>query len=143
MAFTGYWGLLLGPLLFIIDIPRTLIEGFYAAARLRRILATESTILEGIGTLEPHQRDVVFHDVKICFGDKTVFEKLNLEFPAGKTTAIIGPSGVGKSKILDFILRMRNTSAGYITIGGTDIIELTMASYVHSRHVCKVLLYAD
>ena len=90
VALYGYWYLLLPPLLLIIDILRLMHDDVYAAASLRRILPTKPTILESSGTLEPHQRDVAFHDVKICLGDKIIFEELNLEYPAGKTTAVIG-----------------------------------------------------
>ncbi|KAL8330679.1 hypothetical protein RB593_001598 [Gaeumannomyces tritici] len=128
VAFNGYWYLLLSPLLSIIDIPRKLIEDVYAAARLRRILATKPTVEEGSKELEPHQQEVVFHKVTIEVDGKIVSKGLNLQFPAGETTALIGPSGVGKSSILDSIIRMRDVAAGCITIGGTNIAELTQAS---------------
>ncbi|EHK24962.1 uncharacterized protein TRIVIDRAFT_61712 [Trichoderma virens Gv29-8] len=49
------------------------------------------------------QRNVDFNPVKINFSGKVVFENLDLEFPAGKTTAIVGPSGIGKSMLLYWV----------------------------------------
>ncbi|KAJ9137729.1 ABC transporter [Pleurostoma richardsiae] len=126
VAFGAYWSLLLDPLLSIIDLPRKLIEKFYAAARLRRIMATEPAVKDGDGKLDESQREVVFDRVTLCLGGRTIFEDMSLTFPEGQTTAIVGESGLGKSTMLDLVIRMRELDGGAIKIGGTDIAHVSI-----------------
>lgn len=52
------------------------------------------------------QRNVFLTQKMITFGGKVSFENLNLEFLAGKTTAIVGPLGMGKSTLLNWVLML-------------------------------------
>jgi ABC-type transporter Mla maintaining outer membrane lipid asymmetry ATPase subunit MlaF len=72
------------------------------------------------------QRNVVFNQVNINFGGKVLFENLDLEFPAGKTTAIVGPSGIGKSTLLDWtaVVSVRNCVA---LKSGPETVPSTLA----------------
>lgn len=131
VAFQGYWNLMISPLIFLIGVPSRLIGDFYAAARLRRIMATKPAISDGKGTLEPGQCDVALHHVAVRFGEKTVIEDLSAEFPTGKCTAIMGRSGAGKSTMLDLMLRLRDPFKGTIEIGGKNITNISWKSYVN------------
>ncbi|UKZ80997.1 hypothetical protein TrVFT333_008764 [Trichoderma virens FT-333] len=78
-------------------------------AELVKILKATGLLAPGMGrTVLPtnmlwDQRNVDFNPVKINFSGKVVFENLDLEFPAGKTIAIVGPSGIGKSMLLYWV----------------------------------------
>lgn len=76
---------------------------------------------EGPGT-------IAFHDVTFRFGKKAVLSNLNLTFEARKTTALVGPSGGGKSTLMNLILRMYDPTEGKVTIDGMDLREATSAS---------------
>lgn len=67
----------------------------------------------------------------VSFGyikDTKVIEDLTLDFPAGQTTALVGPSGGGKSTVLNLILRLYDPTEGRITIDGCDLRDATFAS---------------
>lgn len=61
-------------------------------------------------------------------GDVSVLRDLSLTFEAGKTTALVGPSGGGKSTILNLILRLYDPQEGVVRIDGQDIRNATFAS---------------
>ena len=55
-------------------------------------------------------------------------KKINLNIPHGKTTALVGPSGSGKSSILNLIPRFYDPDSGELKIDGQNIKDLTISS---------------
>jgi ATP-binding cassette subfamily B protein len=73
--------------------------------------------------------EIVFKNVSFWYRkDSSIFEGLNLTFPAGKVTALVGPSGGGKSSIINLIMRLYDPNRGSITINGVDIRKGTFKS---------------
>lgn len=121
IAFSGYWNLLQNPLLFFTQIPARIIKALYTADRLRRILEIKPTMTYGTDPLRSHRGRVEFKNVSF-----RVFEKLSLVFEAGKTTALVGPSGVGKSTVTALARRCYDPTEGRIMIDGQDIRTLRL-----------------
>jgi ATP-binding cassette subfamily B protein len=65
-----------------------------------------------------------------------LFDRLDLAFAAGKTTALVGPSGGGKSTIINLIMRLYDPEAGRITIDGNDLRLVSLQSL--RRHMAYV-----
>jgi len=61
-------------------------------------------------------------------GAREVFRDLTIDFPAGTTTALVGPSGGGKSTLLNLVLRLYDPDAGRVAIDGIDLREASFAS---------------
>jgi len=61
--------------------------------------------------------------------DKTVLHNVTFTIPQGKMTALVGPSGTGKSTIVDLVVRLYDPDSGHITVDGTDIRDLTLTSW--------------
>jgi len=61
-------------------------------------------------------------------GAREVFRDLTIDFPAGTTTALVGPSGGGKSTLLNLVLRLYDPEAGRVAIDGIDLREASFAS---------------
>lgn len=75
------------------------------------------------------QGTVRFNDVGFAYGGGApVLSGLDLTIPAGQRVAVTGPSGIGKSTLLTLLLRLRDPVTGSITIDGTDIDAVTLAS---------------
>jgi len=64
----------------------------------------------------------------VCFGygDEVVINQLNLEIPKGRTVALVGSSGGGKSTIIDLFCRLYEPTAGAITLDGIDLRDLSI-----------------
>ncbi len=75
-------------------------------------------------------RQIAFRNVSFTYGDtaNVILNGLELEFAAGKTTALVGPSGGGKSTILNLVMRLYDPTEGNITIDGADIRGATFNS---------------
>nr|WP_295866657.1 peptidase domain-containing ABC transporter [uncultured Chitinophaga sp.] len=78
-------------------------------------------------------------------GNEPIFTKLNMSFPAGKTTAIVGASGSGKTTILKLLLRYYNPEEGEILVGGKRLDQIDFGLW---RDSCGFVLqdnyvYAD
>ena len=90
--------------------------------------------------------DINFDNVSFSYiDDKLALDKINLSIPAGKTTALVGHSGGGKSTIMSMILRFYDPSSGSIKLDNHDIRDLTISSLRSSMSVVnqEVMLFDD
>jgi len=84
---------------------------------------------DAIELLGRAQDTISFHDVSFRYtqGD-TVLQHINLDIPAHSVTALVGPTGVGKTTIASLIPRFYDVCEGWITLDGHDIRDLTLKS---------------
>lgn len=108
------------------SIKQYAIEGEISAQRIFEIINEYPKEQFGNKNLASVIGDVKFENVTFAYeGNKNVLKKLNCEFKANKTTAIVGKSGSGKSTILSLINKIYSIKKGKILIDGVDINELT------------------
>lgn len=76
-------------------------------------------------------RSIRFHDVSFAWDDNGAWalDGASFEIPAGRTTALIGPSAAGKSTVINLILRFRDPQRGTILVDDTPLSELDSESY--------------
>ncbi len=99
------------------------------AERVFEVLDAESKIKEGDKILEDFKHDMVFKDVCFSYIDgEPVVKNFNLTVKKGETVALVGPSGAGKTTIVNLILRLYDVNNGSIEIDGLDIKDLTFES---------------
>ena len=73
--------------------------------------------------------DIKLNDVTFSYDpEHPLFDGLNMEIAGGKTTAIVGPTGSGKTTILSLLGRLYETQNGTVTIGGKDIRDIKIAA---------------
>jgi len=83
-------------------------------------LKTQNSLISG---------DIYLRDVTFAYADRRpVIEQLSLHIPAGKTTAIVGATGSGKSTLVKLLLRLYEVQSGTITLDGVDLRELELQS---------------
>jgi ATP-binding cassette, subfamily B, bacterial MsbA len=80
------------------------------------------------GELKQFNHQIEFTNVYFKYTEKPILENVSFTVTKGKTVALVGPSGVGKSTIADLVPRFYDVTGGSITIDGTDIRDLTMES---------------
>ena len=132
VSFLGAMMLAFQPLRRIAQINATLQEGFAAAIRVFGLLDQKSLINEAQNApnLSIDKSDITFEDVTLSYEGQinSALKGINLRIPHGKTTALVGPSGSGKSSILNLIPRFYDPDKGNVKIDDQDIKELTISS---------------
>ncbi|MCL4159136.1 UNVERIFIED_CONTAM: hypothetical protein GTU68_014130 [Idotea baltica] len=90
----------------------------------------EITDRPGAGQLSVARGEIRFEKVTFAYGEdrKPVLEDFNLTISAGERVGLVGLSGAGKSTVISLLMRLRDVSAGRITIDGQDVREVTQAS---------------
>lgn len=82
--------------------------------------------------IKPTSYDIEFKDVSFGYDDRMVLHDLNFTIPQNATTAIVGPSGGGKTTLCNLIARFYDVNSGTITLGGTDIRAFTCDSLLRN-----------
>ncbi len=119
------------PVRAIAGLNTTLQEGLVAAARLFHALDTPPAITDKHDAPELQVRagHIRFDDVSFSYGqDAASVDHITLDVPAGKTAALVGLSGGGKSTLMNLLLRFYDAQSGRITIDGQDIRDVTLPS---------------
>lgn len=101
-----------------------------AAERIFEVLDTKPSVVEKDRALvlDPIKRDIVFEDVWFRYGETDVLREINLKVARGEVVAIVGPSGVGKTTLVDLIPRFYDPTRGAIKIDGVDTKDATLSS---------------
>ena len=90
-------------------------------------IAIPSGHLEVVGNRENVRGDIQLHNVTFAYHNRPpVIEQLSLKIPAGKTTAIVGSTGSGKSTLVKLLLRLYEIQSGVITLDGVNIQDLKL-----------------
>jgi len=71
---------------------------------------------------------IQLENLSFSYPGRPVLKEINLNIPKGKTIALVGPSGGGKSTLMDLIPRFIEAESGRVTIDGTDVKQLKMES---------------
>lgn len=104
-------------------------RGIASAERIFEVVDTKSQILSPISPkkISGFQNAIEFSKVSFAYEDKLVLADVNFKLERGKTIALVGPSGGGKSTLADLVPRFYDPTAGQILLDGTDIREFSPA----------------
>lgn len=128
VAFSIYQGRVFGPLQGLLDSFLVLQKVKVALHRVEEIMTVQPGLSQKgnrrIGDWEL-KGELVFKD--ICFGyepDQPLFNDLTFQVPPGEITALVGPSGMGKTTLCHLAMRLMDSDAGSIALDGIDIRTL-------------------
>ncbi len=130
LTFYALMGYLTGPVSVLIGANRTYQNARIAADRLFEIFQLEKEEPAGRQDFDPARfGDIVLSGVSFSYGTRgKLIENLNLTIPAGRTTALTGASGSGKSTVASLVRHLYPVDRGRITINGCDTRYFTLAS---------------
>ena len=127
-----YIGIFISPIQILVELVEMLQKGLSGFRRYLEVVETEPEIQdkEGAIDLENVKGDVCYDNVSFHYSDdnKTVLSQVSIHIPAGKSVALVGPSGGGKTTICSLLPRFYDVTAGKATIDGKDVRDLTLKS---------------
>lgn len=126
-----YIGVFLKPIDMLIDFTEMLQKGFSGFVRFKEIIdiVPEIQDKENAVELESVKGDITFTDVSFNYNsDEKVLSNINLTIDSGKTVALVGPSGGGKTTICSLIPRFYDVTGGSIKLDGVDVRDIKQKS---------------
>ena len=100
-----------------------------AMRRISELACSDEDPYENGEELKCCGEDISFEHVSFSYEDNAVIKDLSFTVPHGKTTAIVGMSGAGKSTVMNLLERFYEPTEGKICYGGKDIREFTLRSW--------------
>jgi len=131
VAFLLYMGMVAGPIGGLASQWTSIQQAFGAADRIFALLDTEPEVrdLPGAVPIRPVRGEIEFDNVSFRYGEgPVVFEDLSTVFRETETTALVGPSGAGKTTLVNLVGRFYDPVSGRVCVDGRDIREVTMRS---------------
>ena len=114
------------PLSQISSLSSQIQSAFAAIARVLEILEEEEEIAELNPSkhIEQVKGNVTFSHVRFGYGEEPLMKDLNVEVKSGQMVAIVGPTGAGKTTLINLLLRFYDVNGGSICIDGVDIRDM-------------------
>lgn len=128
-AFIGYITFMLWPVQDLARVYASMQQAVASAERTFSLLDTPAEIVDRPNAIDPGtlRGDIEFDHVEFYYTEnKPVLHDFNLKVKAGETIALVGPTGGGKSTIVNLVCRFYEPKSGTICIGGRDYMDLTL-----------------
>jgi ATP-binding cassette, subfamily B, bacterial len=134
-AFIGYLTFMLWPIQDLARVYASMQHAIASAERVFSLMDEQPQVIDKPNSINPNtlKGDIHFEDVQFHYDlDKPVLRNFNLHVKQGEMIALVGPTGAGKSTIVNLLCRFYEPTSGQITIGGRDYRDLTLHA-IHSR----------
>ena len=102
-----------------------------SVTRAQEILDTPQMDITG-EEIRPENRNLHAQDVEFSYEKRKVIDGVTMHIPEKTTTAIVGPSGGGKTTLVNLLARFWDTDAGTVTLGGRDVRDYDMDSLMEN-----------
>ncbi len=126
-----YINIFINPVNVLVEFTEQLQKGMAGFERFREVMDTMPEIVDkpGAGELKDVKGIIDYNDVSFSYEkEETVLQHIDLHVDAGKSVAIVGPSGGGKTTLCSLLPRFYDVTQGAVMIDGTDIRDVTQKS---------------
>ena len=127
-----YIGIFISPIQILVELMEMMQKGLSGFRRFLDVMETEPEIQDAPDAVELKdvKGRVCYEDVSFHYSDDetTVLSHVSIEIPAGKSVALVGPSGGGKTTSCSLLPRFYDVTGGRVTVDGQDIRSLTLKS---------------
>jgi len=131
-AYTLYVNFFMQPIRRLTEFTQQYQDGMTGFERFLEVMDISPSIIDNPNSIEANdiKGDIRFENVSFSYnnGNRKVLKNINFYVPRGKTVAIVGPSGVGKTTLCHLIPRFYEVTEGKIMIDGVDIRNYTLKS---------------
>lgn len=132
-VFLGYLGIfynIISPAKALSNSFSNMRKGIAAIGRIEEILKSPVTVDDNPGgiVLKSFEKKIEFRHVMFAYDDALILDDINLVIEKGKTMALVGSSGAGKSSLADLVPRFHDVTAGEVLIDGINIKDYSLQS---------------
>ena len=131
IAFGSYLSMFWNPIMNLSNFYNQMITNIAGAERVFEIMDTPPAIRDGehVKSLPPIRGEVVFDRVSFSYDEKAkILDQVSFRIRPGETIALVGPTGAGKTTIVNLISRFYDIQEGHITIDGYDVKDVSIES---------------
>ncbi|MEY5042356.1 MAG: hypothetical protein RLZZ414_1920 [Bacteroidota bacterium] len=130
IAYIAIFSQVLRPAKSITSSFSSLMNGIVSGERVLKLIDTKNQIVNkpNAQKITSFQNEIEFKNISFAYDENLVLSDISFKIQKGKTIALVGPSGGGKSTISDLIPRFYDPTQGQILIDGIDIKDCTMES---------------
>ena len=148
ITFSLYVSTFTAPIINLADFIEVFTDGMTGFKRFRDIMNTEPEIMDAPDAkdFQNIRGDIEYRNVSFSYGeDVPVLEDVSFTLPHGKSMAVVGPSGGGKTTLCQLLPRFYDVTSGSVTIDGTDVRAVTQQSLHRSIGIIQqdVFIFAD
>ncbi|NBH28201.1 ABC transporter ATP-binding protein [Lachnospiraceae bacterium] len=131
IAFGTYIGMFWNPIMNLSNFYNQIITNIAAAERVFEILDTDAVLkdAEDVTQIPPIQGQVTFSHVSFSYEENVkVLDNVSFDIKPGETIALVGPTGAGKTTIVNLISRFYDVQEGVVSIDGHDVKKVSIDS---------------
>ena len=139
-----YIGIFISPIQILVELTEMIQKGMSGFIRYQSVIDIEPEITDSVDAvnMKHPDGDICYHDVSFSYEDnEIVLNHIDFTIKSGKSIALVGPSGGGKTTICSLLPRFYDITDGLITIGGQNIKDIKLESLRSSIGIVQQDVY--
>lgn len=139
-----YINMFLDPIKLLIQFTEQFQKGYTGFIRMIEVLDTEAEIKDRLNAVDAGKLKGNIRFDKVSFyyeKDEPVLKDISVEIPAGRTVALVGPSGAGKTTFVSLIPRFYEAVSGQVSVDGRDVRDYSLTSLRNNIGVVQQDVY--